>query len=89
VPASARRPLLTDEHYRLGALLRSLREESGLTQVDVAKRLGRDQSYVSKYESAERRIDLIQLLDVCRALGAPPAEVLARFERETPTRRSR
>jgi transcriptional regulator with XRE-family HTH domain len=41
--------------------LRRAREESGLTQVEVARRLSRPQSYVSKCESGERRIDVIEL----------------------------
>jgi len=41
--------------------LRRARRESGLTQSDVAHRLGRPQSYVSKCESGERRIDVIEL----------------------------
>ena len=50
-------------------LLRSVREEAGLWQIDVAKRLNEPQSFVSKYESGERRLDVAELDQVCHALG--------------------
>ncbi len=54
---------------RLVALLRAYRTEAGLRQVDVAERLAVPQSFVSKYESGERRLDLLELEQVCKALG--------------------
>jgi ribosome-binding protein aMBF1 (putative translation factor) len=50
------------------------RDKAGLTQVDVAKPLGVPQSVVSKYESGERRLDLLELSDVCAAMGVPLVE---------------
>lgn len=54
---------------RLADLLRNVRIDSGLTQVQVAERVGETQSYVSKYESGEQRLDLIEIEDVCKAVG--------------------
>ena len=51
------------------ALLRKARESSGLTQRDLARLLGRPQSYVSKVETCERRLDYVELLQLCRAIG--------------------
>ena len=51
------------------ALLRAARREAGMRQVDLADRLRRPQSYVSKYESGERRLDLLELRQICNALG--------------------
>jgi transcriptional regulator with XRE-family HTH domain len=56
----------------LRALLVAERERVGLTQVDIAGRLGKPQSYVSKYERGERRLDLVEFQDICKALGADP-----------------
>lgn len=58
------------------ALLRELliaeRLRVGLTQIDVAARLRKPQSYVSKYERGERRLDIVEFFDVARALGIDP-----------------
>ena len=51
------------------ALLRKAREDAGLTQREVARLLGRPQSYVSKVETCERRVDFVELLQLCRAIG--------------------
>jgi transcriptional regulator with XRE-family HTH domain len=56
------------EQRKLSALLRDYRERAELRQADVAARLGLPQSFVSKYESGERRLDLIELRQVCEAL---------------------
>ena len=50
-------------------LLVELRRAAKLKQVDVAEALGRPQSFVSKYESGERRLDILELYDVCAVLG--------------------
>jgi transcriptional regulator with XRE-family HTH domain len=55
------------------------RLESNLTQEEVALRLNKPQSFVSKYESGERRLDIIELIDVCKALGKNLYDVLDRF----------
>lgn len=68
------------EQAELCQLLRSIREQAGLRQVDVARKLGEPQSFVSKYESGERRLDLIELKQVCAALGIVLAEFVRQFE---------
>lgn len=67
------------EYRRLCALLRELRIEAGLTQIEVAERLDEPQSFVSKYESGERRLDVIELGQVAEALGFPMRTVLGRL----------
>ena len=62
--------------------LRSARQKASVTQVDLAARLGVDQSYVSKYERCERRLDAIELRAVCRALGIELGKFIQSFERE-------
>lgn len=58
------------------ALLVELRERKALTQVEVAARLDKPQSYVSKYERGERRLDIVELIDVAQALEVDPVAVL-------------
>jgi transcriptional regulator with XRE-family HTH domain len=67
------------ELRRLGELLRDMRTHAGLRQSDLAERLGRSQSYVAKFESGERRLDLYELDVVCRALGVDLGECVRRF----------
>ncbi len=63
------------EHFRL--LMITAREKKGLTQSDIALTLGRPQSFVSKYESGERRLDMIEFIQVCLALGIDPKGIIA------------
>ena len=56
-----------DETFR--GLLREIREKQGLSQKSVAVKLGLPQSYISKYELGERRLDFIETMVVCEALG--------------------
>jgi len=69
-----------DRHELLAHVLRDLRAQAGLTQTDVASRLGKPQSYVSKYEGGERRLDLIELSDLCKALGITLTGLVDAFE---------
>lgn len=64
------------EYQQLCALLRQLRLDAGLTQVEVARRLDMPQSFVSKYESGERRLDVIELKYVVGALGGQLADLI-------------
>lgn len=57
-----------------------MRREKGLTQSQVAARLRRPQSFVSKYESGERRLDLVELRAVAEALDSRLREVVERWE---------
>ena len=51
--------------------LRKAREASGLTQLEVARRLGHNQSWVSKKESGERRMDPVELCEFAKLYGLP------------------
>ena len=62
------------------AILRKTRREAGLNQAQLARRLGKPQSFVSKYESGERRIDLIELREICRELGVSLVDVVRELE---------
>lgn len=79
--AAMDKSIFSAEQQRLQSLLRQIRLEVGLRQSDVAERLGEPQSFVSKYESGERRLDLLELREVCFALGISLTKFVARFER--------
>lgn len=78
---SMEKSLFTAEYRILCRLLREKRESAGLTQVDIAERLDETQSYVSKCERGDRRVDLVQLRHFCKAIGITLAEFVAEFER--------
>ena len=67
---------------RLCALLVELRKNAGLRQTELAARLGCPQSFVSKYESGQRRLDLVELEAICKALGVTLAEFAAWFTQQ-------
>jgi transcriptional regulator with XRE-family HTH domain len=83
------RTIYSREQQKLIALLRQLRIDAEVRQVDLAKRLRRPQSFVSKYEIGERRLDLIELREVCAALGVPLAEFVRQFEESLPRMKRR
>lgn len=58
------------------------RQSKGLTQTEVASRLGKPQSFVSKYESGERRLDIIEFLEVCQALSIKPNSILNKIDND-------
>ncbi|WP_299031862.1 helix-turn-helix transcriptional regulator [uncultured Sulfitobacter sp.] len=70
----------TEEHKILLRLLKKTRVEAGLRQIDLAKKLRVPQSMISKYEVGERRIDLLELRDICAALGISLPELVEQLE---------
>jgi ribosome-binding protein aMBF1 (putative translation factor) len=74
--------LYTRRQRILLRLLRETRQDAGLFQQDLAETLDRPQSFVSKYESGERRLDILELRDVCQALGISLREFVNRLERQ-------
>jgi len=73
--------LFTDRHDRFRKLLVEARKRKGLTQIDMAKKLRKPQSFVSKYEKGERRIDLIEFLEISDALAIDPARFIKQLLR--------
>jgi transcriptional regulator with XRE-family HTH domain len=76
--------LRSADHVHLISLLVAQREKAGLTQQQLADRLGKPQSFVAKYEGGERRLDLIEFLAIARALDFDPAravrEIAAKYK---------
>ena len=61
---------------KLTELLVEARQAAGLTQVELAEHLDRPQSFVSKYENGERRLDVVEFLEVMDATGTDPAKLI-------------
>jgi transcriptional regulator with XRE-family HTH domain len=53
------------------------RTKANITQSDLAKKLKKPQSFVSKYENGERRLDVVEFIAVCKALGIDAKKILA------------
>jgi len=64
-------------YARLCHLLVEARQAAGLTQVELAERLCRPQSFVSKYESGERRLDVVEFLEVADGIGVRTGDIVA------------
>jgi transcriptional regulator with XRE-family HTH domain len=62
-------------------LLVQARKDAGLTQSQLAIKLGRPQSFVSKFERGERRLDVIEFLDITHAIGVDAPRLLKRVAR--------
>lgn len=81
--AEPRSKTIHDKSYQvLVDCLRKARQDAGVTQTDLASLLDIDQSYISRYERSERRLDVIELRAICQALGLDLLEFIASFEKE-------
>ena len=74
--------IYTHEYEVLLRLLREARTRAGILQTDLAQRLGQRQSFVSKVECGERRIDLIELRTILGAIGVKLSDFVGKFEQE-------
>ncbi len=70
----------TTQYQRFREILVEARKKQELSQAALAERLGRLQTFVSKYERGERRLDVIEFLDVAAALGLDPHTVLRQLQ---------
>lgn len=61
---------------RLRKELRDARKRASLKQVEVAAMLGKPQSYIAKVENGERRIDLIETIQLCKVVGLDPLQLV-------------
>ena len=81
------RSVFTTRYDQFRDLLVEARKAAGLTQVDVAKRLSRPQSFVSKFERGERRLDVIEFLDIAEAMRIDPYKFLSKLAQHPQQRR--
>jgi len=65
------------DHKLVGESLATVRKRAGITQQELAKRLRKPQSFVSSFESGQRRIDLLEFFLIVEALGADPRKTFS------------
>lgn len=73
--------LKRSEWDALAKMLTQAREKAGLSQSELGRRLGKGQAYVWKLENGQRRIDILELIDYARAVGAEPAMIVLEVDR--------
>jgi transcriptional regulator with XRE-family HTH domain len=72
--------VFTAKYERFRKRLIAGRKAKALTQSQLAERLGKPQSFVSKYERGERRLDLVEFLEVAKAIGMDPKKLIDQLE---------
>jgi len=77
--AAPSKSLFSKEYDCFLQLLREARQKAGLTQVEAAKQLDRPQSFVSKCEAGERRVDVVEWLKFCRIYKADPQKMIRKL----------
>lgn len=68
--------VFSDRYSHFLTIIVLARKEAGLTQTELATRLGKPQSFISKAERGERRIDVVEFIDLAHALGREPSELI-------------
>lgn len=76
--------VFTDAYRELLDLLVETRKTAGVTQVELAERLGRPQPFISYFERGERRVDVIEFVAIARALGIEPPVLFAKLVARLP-----
>lgn len=71
--------LRSREHRALCAVLVATRREAGLTQAQLAERLGKPASFIAKIEIGERRVDVVEFAAIAKALKLDPRKIFDRF----------
>ena len=71
--------IYSERYRRFQRLLVDERNAARLTQTQLAHRLSKPQSYVAKFEGGERRLDVIEFLDIALAIGFDPIELIQKL----------
>lgn len=74
-----RKTIYTKQAKLIQESIKRLRQEAGLTQRELCRRLGREHSFISKIELGERRVDLAEFYWICQACGVAPLKVISKL----------
>lgn len=81
--------IFSDEYGRLLRMLKAARKKAHITQDELARCLGQTQSFVSKCERGERRLDVVELLRFCKCIKANPSQILGSITPPNPPKRGK
>lgn len=76
--------VFSGEHVHVVRVLAEARRKAGLTQAELARRIGKDQTFVSLIERSQRRVDVLEFYALARAMGADPIELYAQVTKALP-----
>lgn len=79
------RSVFAGDYAAVVATIVDARHKTGMTQVELAARLSKPQSFISKIERGERRIDVLEFCAVARAMGVSPAALIDAIEGRLPS----
>lgn len=68
--------IYTPRKKKLCDLLREKRENAGISQVELGQKLSIPQTYVSKYERGQKRLDIFELIEICNAIGIDIKDII-------------
>ena len=77
--SALRKTLRSRGHQTLIQILIQAREKAGMTQRDLAARIKRPHSFVGRMEGGERRVDVIEFIEIAKVLGADPKELFGKL----------
>lgn len=78
--------IFTGAHRHLVDVLIETRKAAGMTQTDLAKKVGKDQTFISLIERGQRRVDVLEFVALAKAMGQDPVEFLAEVVGRLPKR---
>jgi len=81
--------IFTQEYQIAIDQLKDARIKASLTQKYIADKLSKSQSFVSKYENRERRLDIVEFVSICRLIDIDPCRIIQRMKFQPPGMRSR
>lgn len=76
--------VFTGAHQHLVGVLAEARRNAGLTQTELAERIGKDQKFISLIERSQRRVDVIEFCALARALGVDPVTLYGELVKRLP-----